>query len=296
MKPSHALALACIMLLSTTTDVRATDKPSAELTMITQEAAQGDPGAQLLYGLALLEGRYNLTPNPKKGYYWLLRSARDNQPYAQLVVGNLCAEGKGTKKDPAHAVYWWRKAALNNNPVAQYKLGKAYLNGTGTRKNPSKAIHWLTKSAEQGNNDARYLIGKMYYEGYAVAQDKELGRHWLDKAAEQGQIDAINFLAAVDKIIHYTTMVHQQSADVLLAQAKNGNAQAQYELGLRYENGAYDVDQDNKQALYWLTKAAENGNRNAMHALAHIYETGQLGVNPDSETAAAWKAKAKIIH
>jgi len=293
MKSVPSLILAGAMFAAAPLAVPAQEPPQ-ELKMIAHEAVEGDPNAQLLYGMAYLEGRYHMTPDAKKAFYWLLRAARDGQPYAQMEVGKLYTAGKGVPKDAEHAVYWWRKAARADMPEAQYLLGKARLEGNGVKKDPSRAVHWLTKAAENGNHDAEYLLGKMYHEGYAVAQDEELAQDWLSRAAAHGHSDAINLLAVVKDVLKYTTMVYQQSADVLIGKAQKGDPLAQYELGLRYESGAWDVNKDNEKALYWLTKAAKNGNHHAMAALAHIYARGELGVEKDQKEADYWAGQSKL--
>jgi hypothetical protein len=290
----RTLVLAGTFLLSTLAVAAPAQEPPQELKMVAHEAVEGDPNAQLLYGLAYLEGRYQLTPDAGKAAYWLLRAARDGQSYAQMEIGKLYVEGKGVDKDPAQATYWWRKAARADVPEAQYLLGKARLDGFGGEKDPARAVHWLTKAAENGNHDAEFLLGKMYKEGYAVAQDVELAQDWLSQAAAAGHSEAINLLAVIRNMLKYTTMVYQQSADVLTKTAKQGDPQAQYELGLRYESGAWDVNKDDKQALYWLTKAAGNGNHHAMAALAHVYERGELGVAKDPKQASEWAQRSKL--
>jgi len=271
------------------------DAPVA-LQMIEHEALDGDAGAQLLYGLAYLDGRDVLEPDAEKAVYWLRRSARIGNPYAQLVLGNCYADGKGIAKDPEQAVRWWREAGRNDNPQAQYLMGKAHLDGIGTGKDPTRAMYWLTKSAEQGNQDAQYLIGKMYYEGYSVAQDKVIAQDWLSRAAAQGHTGAINLLAVLKEMLDLTTRVYQQSADVLIGKARQGDPQAEYELGLRYESGAWDVNQDNKQAMEWISKAANDGNHIAMKTLADIYRHGDLGLHADPDKAAEWKKRAETYH
>jgi TPR repeat protein len=293
MKGLLRLVILGVSIMASANPVWAGDQQALELTMIAQHAAQGDAGAQLLYGLAYLEGRYQLKPDPQKAVYWLQRAARAEQPYAQLMMGNLYAEGKGVDREPAHAVYWWKKSALAGNPESQFNLGKACLDGQGVGKDATQAVHWLIKSAEQGNNDAKYLLGKMYYEGYSVPEDKALGKDWLAQAAAQGHSAAINLLGVAEDIAEYTTMVYQQSAEVLQEKAAGGDAQAEYELGLRYESGAWDVTRDDKQALHWLSKAAADGNRHAMATLSHVYERGLLGVPADPAQAAAWLTKSR---
>ncbi len=60
MKLWHIAAILTTALMVTTNAAGAAETPPIELTMISQHAAQDDVGAQLLYGLAYLEGRYNV--------------------------------------------------------------------------------------------------------------------------------------------------------------------------------------------------------------------------------------------
>jgi TPR repeat protein len=68
--------------------------------------------------------------------------------------------------------------------------------------------------------------------------------------------------------------------------AKQGNAEAQYNLGVRclYGDG---VPRDCKQALTWLLKATEQGNKEAQTHLAVMYREG-LGVPQDYKKAHMW--------
>ena len=287
--------LFCLILVAGMSPLWSAGDRPVELKMIEHEALDGDDGAQLLYGLAYLKGRDGLKPDPEKAVYWIRRSARIGNGYAQLVLGNCYAAGQGVVKDPEQAVLWWRKAGKNENPQAQYLLGKAYLEGIGTAKDPARALGWLTKSAEQGNKDAQYLLGKMYYEGYSVEPDEETAKGWLSRAAQQAHSGAINLLAVINGLVDVTTKVYQQSADVLLAKARQGDPQAEYELGIRYESGVWDVEQDNKKALAWITKAANAGNRIAMKTLADSYRHGDLGLDANPAKAAEWDKRASAV-
>jgi len=271
-------------------------KVPQELKMIAHQAEQGDPNAQLLYGLSYLDGRYQLQTNPQKAAYWLLRAARDDQFYAALVIGKLLAQGRGVAINPQHAVYWWRKAAKGDIPEAQYRLGKAYLEGFGVKEDPEKSMHWMTMAAENGNHEAEYELGKMYHEGYATEKDSMLAQDWLSRAARSGNSTAINFLAVINKVLQYTTLVYQQSARVLEEKANHSDSTAQYELGLRYESGAWDVRKNDKHALYWLTLAANNGNLHAMTSLIDIYSRGGLGIKKNPQQVLYWDNRVKKHH
>lgn len=72
--------------------------------------------------------------------------------------------------------------------------------------------------------------------------------------------------------------------------AEQGNAAAQYNLGVRYDKGE-GVAQDYKQAVVWFRKAAEQGNADAQTNLGASYYLGQGGAQ-DYKQAVAWFHKA----
>ena len=68
--------------------------------------------------------------------------------------------------------------------------------------------------------------------------------------------------------------------------AKQGNARAQYNLGLMYDNG-HGVPQDYAEAVRWYRKAAEQGDARAQLNLGVMYSKGQ-GVPQDYVQAHMW--------
>ena len=68
--------------------------------------------------------------------------------------------------------------------------------------------------------------------------------------------------------------------------AEQGNAGAQYNLGLMYVKGE-GVIQDYKTAVKWFTLAAEQGHAPAQFNLGLMYENGH-GVPQDYKTAVKW--------
>lgn len=60
-------------------------------------------------------------------------------------------------------------------------------------------------------------------------------------------------------------------------QAEQGNAEAQYKLGLEYEAGN-NIKQSDKDALYWFTKAAVQGNADAQYKAGLRHFCGGLGI------------------
>ncbi|MEK8020884.1 MAG: tetratricopeptide repeat protein, partial [Candidatus Parabeggiatoa sp.] len=72
--------------------------------------------------------------------------------------------------------------------------------------------------------------------------------------------------------------------------AKQGNVDAQYNLGIAYLNGK-GIAKDYEKAADWWRKAAEQGNANAQNNLGVAYEKGQ-GITQDYEIAVNWWGKA----
>ena len=68
--------------------------------------------------------------------------------------------------------------------------------------------------------------------------------------------------------------------------AEQGFAEAQYNLGVCYNNG-HGITQDYKQAVRWYRKAAEQGHARAQHNLGASYVNGE-GVLEDYVQAYKW--------
>ena len=76
----------------------------------------------------------------------------------------------------------------------------------------------------------------------------------------------------------------------ILQAAEQGNAAAQFNLGVMYENGQ-GVRQDYVQAVQWYRKAAEQGDAQAQYNLGVMYDNGQ-GVRQNYKIAKEWFGKA----
>ena len=98
-----------------------------------------------------------------------------------------------------------------------------------------------------------------------------LSSHSAYACYDKGQSDKVNF-------------------DNCMAQAQQGDALAQYNLGVMYDSGV-GVTQDDKQAVKLYRKAAEQGDVRAQFNLALRYNNGQ-GVTQDYKQAVKWYRKS----
>jgi TPR repeat protein len=74
--------------------------------------------------------------------------------------------------------------------------------------------------------------------------------------------------------------------------AEQGDAAAQFNLGILYDNG-YGVPQDDQEAVRWWRLAAGQGNAAAQFNLGVMYEQGQ-GVPQDVAEAVRWYRLAAV--
>lgn len=86
------------------------------------------------------------------------------------------------------------------------------------------------------------------------------------------------------------TLAFSQDIANLEKMAKQGDLDAQYDLGHCYENGI-GVAKDTKKAVYWYTKAADKGLANAQDRLGYCYNYGR-GVAKDLNKAFEYYSKA----
>lgn len=75
-------------------------------------------------------------------------------------------------------------------------------------------------------------------------------------------------------------------SDLLVQRARQGSAEAEYNLGRCYQNGA-GVPADPAEAVRWYRKAARQGHAWAQSNLGWCYYRG-LGVPPDIDEAIYW--------
>lgn len=99
-------------------------------------------------------------------------------------------------------------------------------------------------------------------------------------------------IAVIAALICFTTMLlaAEYSLEECQSKAAEGNAEAQWQLGQRYENGD-GIKKNNMRALTQYKKAAEQKHRKACAKLADLYESGKF-VKKDPVLAAKYKAWA----
>lgn len=237
-------------------------QPDQEIAWLNRLASTGDAGAQLQLGLAYRDGRYGLAPDAKTGLYWLTQAAANGQSYAADLVGTAYAEGQGTPRDMATARHWWNIAAKDGNAHAAQRLGEQLAS-----TDPVSADQWLERAAAQGDKQAEQDLRGLYSRNAAPASDLQLGKSPLNVVANQIDSPTLKTLAGAWNLLTLPATA-MQTSDALRQSAQAGDPTAEFQLGMRYRDGAWSVNRDPAQAEYWLQRAAADGNHLAVQALA----------------------------
>jgi hypothetical protein len=237
-------------------------------------AALGDAQACHVIGLAHLSGRGKVVPiNKVKAIEWFLRGADKGDPQAQYALAGAYLNGEGVKKNPDAARKWLVRAAWQNEPRAQLQLSLMLRDGQGGPKNMARAAMWANIAINNRVFEAREVFDGI--RNKLSRQEKisamELVRKYVPRLEQREVTNAVNDLAKTD------------------SEAKKGDKEAQYQLGLRYLNGT-GVKSDRVQACKWLKLAAQQG-----HALALKEYEGLSLKMTNKEIIEADEAVAKFL-
>jgi TPR repeat protein len=146
--------------------------------------------------------------------------------------------------------------------------------------------------AELGDATAQYELASCYNAGDCdgVRQDNVNAFEWYEKAATQGNADAQFNLGVAYEYGQGGQQDYVRACEWYEKAATQGNADAQFKLGVLYESG-HGVKQNYAKAREWYKKAAAQGVAQAQYLLGRMYLNGQ-GVRQNTSTAKKWYGQA----
>ena len=148
---------------------------------------------------------------------------------------------------------------------------------------------WSTL-AHDGDVDAQFNLGALYENGLGVAEDAEQAARWYRAAASRRLDLARLALARLQRVGALDPDPDEDQIKLLETAARRGLAEAQFELGVAYDQGL-GVTQNHATAAGWYQRAAEQGLTDAQYNLATLYDEG-LGTQRDFERARHWYIRA----
>jgi TPR repeat protein len=191
--------------------------------------------------------------------------------------------------------------AKQGSADAELLLALAYRNGQdGLKADAGIADKWLAKAANGGSAYAAGLLGDAYADGMGVTKNHDEAVYWWQQAAREGDPHGTAELKQISAQPHAPVqlwdLLNSSSPARLMQRANAGDSNAQFELAMRYRDGAWGVNPNPRLALEWLQKSVNQGNPVAMQALAQAYAQGELGLTPDQALAAQWRRQAQAAN
>jgi enhanced entry protein EnhC len=175
-------------------------------------ARSGDSIAQCALAENFLDSHQ--AANKKLGLIWLNKSVAQNNPEAQLRLGQMYASGTlvgvdlvkakeliglsvaqgylpavyqmgelaQKQNDWEQAKEWYTKAAMVHYGPAEMGLAQLYLQEKCPFHNTHLGFLWMLKAAQNGLADAQLALATMYKNGQGVDIDENLAKEWQLKA------------------------------------------------------------------------------------------------------------------
>ena len=264
---------------------------------------QGHADAQINRGVLHALGGQGVPKDDAEAARWYRKAAEQNYAEAQLALGTMYGSGRGVPQDRSEAIRWWRKAAGQGHAEALSNLAFMYAHLHRADVDP-EAVCWFTKAAEQNDADIQHNLGLMYAEGSGVPQNPVLAYKWLNIAA----ITSGAARSDRDRLQHDMTPEQIKEAQRLSEDhsgvkddaeavrlyshaAKQGDPDAQFNLGVMYEKGR-GVPKDEAEAVRCWRRAAEQGHAEAQYNLACINHANGNEVPKDAIEAVKWFRRA----
>jgi TPR repeat protein len=169
-------------------------------------------------------------------FSWAERSASQQYPPGQLILGQLYQAGHGTQQDQAKGLALMQKAADSGLAEASYFTGLAYQNGVGVAPDPDLADRYFQQAASKEHLPSHLALASLHEQ-----RRPEMARHWLSQAARKGSPEAQlalanSYAAAADGAADHKEAYVWYSLALL-----NGNDQAK--AGLEHQEKLLSADQ-----------------------------------------------------
>ena len=130
----------------------------------------------------------------------LHEEAEQGDPDAQSSLGSIYVHGKGVKQDRERGFKLWLSAASSFCPRASHNVAIAYEFGIGVAADMQQAVYWYRHAATRGVGRSAHRLARMYIEGTAVSPDFEQAKRLLRMAIALGWRAAVPDLMMVEKL------------------------------------------------------------------------------------------------
>ena len=175
--------------------------------------------------------------------------------------------------------------AAKDNAEAQFYLGELYRKGIGgVEQDNSEALKWLRKSADKNYADAHKEWEELSKRLGALGDDMVMAEKY-DEAAAMYRLclesDA-QYPLKLFKLIYEKKTAPSASDELhqlMMPLALQGNAEAQYNLGIMYRTGVGVAAASDAEALKWLQRSADQDYTAALNEITAM-EAKQVPATP----------------
>ncbi|HZV53996.1 MAG TPA: tetratricopeptide repeat protein [Rhodocyclaceae bacterium] len=198
MKSIPFLAKTATFTIAATLASQALAMSADELAATRSSAEHGNAAAQMLLGVAYLDGDAGLPVDPKEGARWLEQAALQGNTYAADRLGDLHAHGTGVEKNTKLSADWHEWAARGYDAGSASASIWQMLEHAGYTQDRMLSEQALRKLAGDGDAEAQFRLAENYEHGHGgEPRDIQAAIHWLQLAAEQNHAEAMASLARI---------------------------------------------------------------------------------------------------
>jgi TPR repeat protein len=150
--------------------------------------------------------------NPPAACEWFEKSAAEDIPMAQELLGDCYRDGLHHPANFELAKSWYLKAVGNGLPTSYCKLGKIYIAGEIVEKNLRKGIRLCERAGASNAIHAQLYLAKNFDQGGEFKLDLERALYWYNAAASANNPEALYRIAIIlqtdandpDKALEYS--------------------------------------------------------------------------------------------
>lgn len=242
---------------------------------------------------------------------WFTVASRENVPYADYRLAQMCADGQGMEQDAKLSSILYHKALeefqeqekQRPNAADEFRIAGIYLHGLGVDVNPEEAAKWLELCAEWNDPRAQYQLAVLYQSGQGVETDETKAQEYY-AAALAGFLQAeretpsahVEYkIAGMYDHGNGTEEDKAKAYDWYCKSAKNGHPHAAYRAAKACFDGI-GTERDTEQAIRWYQQAADGSDSYAMYALGKLYRDGPDIKQDRTKAYQFFLAAAKLEH
>jgi enhanced entry protein EnhC len=221
--------------------------PEKALIWFKKAAEANDRQAQMYTAAAYLFG-YGTKKNPEIAKRYYIAAARNGDSIAQCT---LAKDFLSNRQGKSLGMIWLNKALTENNPQAQMLMGQIYSNGQFVPQDLNKAKELLGLAVAQAYVPAMVQMGLLLQKQNDLTQAKE----WFNKAAMANDSLGEKALADLYLQEKSPLHDDHLGFLWMLKAAQHGLPEAQIAMANLYKNGSNGVNKDENLAKEWQQKA-----------------------------------------